>query len=243
MLHVANKWFDYTTCGQGVIHIWEAHVSSQLRCNIWLVQGRDRDILIDTGTGLASLVEEISQIVEKKTIAVATHTHFDHIGSHHEFRHRAVHPAEAGIMRVPTRANTLIDDYMTDELLSAIPSQDYASEKYTIAPAPPTLLLEEGDVIDLGNRAFDVLHLPGHSPGSIGLWEKRTGILFSGDAVYDGPLFDNLYHSDIDAYLNTMLRLREIPVDVVYGGHHAIFGSERFVEIIDSYLLDKGFGE
>ena len=45
----------------------------------------------------------------------------------------------------------------------------------------------------LGDRHFEVLHLPGHSPGSIGLWERRTGILFSGDALYDGPLLDELF--------------------------------------------------
>ena len=47
-------------------------------------------------------------------------------------------------------------------------------------------------MVDIGNRHFEVLHLPGHSPGSIGLWEEASGTLFSGDAVYDGPLLDEL---------------------------------------------------
>jgi len=42
------------------------------------------------------------------------------------------------------------------------------------APAAPTRVLGAGDVIDLGDRAFEVLYLPGHSPGSIGLWEMAT---------------------------------------------------------------------
>ncbi len=70
-----------------------------------------------------------------------------------------------------------------------------------IAPAPPTRLLDDGDVVDCGDRSFEVLHLPGHSPGSIGLWEAASGILFSGDAVYDGPLLDELDGSDIDDYV------------------------------------------
>jgi glyoxylase-like metal-dependent hydrolase (beta-lactamase superfamily II) len=52
-------------------------------------------------------------------------------------------------------------------------------------------------VIDLCDRVFEVLHLPGHSPGSIGLWERQTGTLFSGDAIYDGPLLDELRDSNI----------------------------------------------
>ena len=56
--------------------------------------------------------------------------------------------------------------------------------------------MDEGDVIDLGNKAYQVLHLPGHSPGSIGLFDVKSKILFSGDAIYDGELLDNFYHSD-----------------------------------------------
>ena len=87
-------------------------------------------------------------------------------------------------------------------------------------------LLADGDVVDLGDRAFEVLHLPGHSPGSIGLWEEATGVLFSGDAVYDGPLLDELDDSDVEAYVATMRRLRELPVTVVHAGHEPSFGRD-----------------
>ena len=56
--------------------------------------------------------------------------------------------------------------------------------------APPgrvALHTPAGDVIDLGDRAFEVIHTPGHSPGGIGLLERKTGIFLSGDIVYDGP--------------------------------------------------------
>jgi glyoxylase-like metal-dependent hydrolase (beta-lactamase superfamily II) len=82
--------------------------------------------------------------------------------------------------------------------------------------------------------------LPGHSPGSIGLWEPRTGILFSGDAIYDGPLLDMLPDSRIGDYLQTMRRLRSLPVTIVHGGHEPSFGRERMVAIIDQYLRSRG---
>ena len=81
-----------------------------------------------------------------------------------------------------------------------------------------------------------MFHLPGHSPGSIGLWEQATGTLFSGDAIYDSYLLDELPESDIPVYIRTMKRLRELPVDVVHAGHKASFGRARFVELIDAYL-------
>ena len=100
----------------------------------------------------------------------------------------------------------------------------------------PTRELEEGDVVDLGDRHFEILHLPGHSAGSIGLWESVTGTLFSGDAIYDGPLLDDLPDSNISLYVKTMQRLREMPVSVVHGGHEPSFGRERMVEIAIAYL-------
>jgi glyoxylase-like metal-dependent hydrolase (beta-lactamase superfamily II) len=108
-----------------------------------------------------------------------------------------------------------------------------------ITPAPATTILDVGDTVDCGDRAFEVLHLPGHSPGSIGLWEAASGTLFSGDAVYDGPLLDELETSDVDQYVETMRQLRELPVRVVHGGHEPSFGRERLIEICDAYLAAR----
>ncbi|MGO4843989.1 MBL fold metallo-hydrolase, partial [Rhizobiaceae sp. 2RAB30] len=75
---------------------------------------------------------------------------------------------------------------------------------YRIEPAPAERLLEHGDVVDLGDRAFEVVHTPGHSPGGIALYERNTRTLLSGDIVYDGPLIDNAYHSHTDDYVTTL---------------------------------------
>ena len=95
-------------------------------------------------------------------------------------------------------------------------------------------------VVDLGDRHFEIFHLPGHSPGSLGLFESSTKVLFSGDAIYDGPLLDELPDSDIAAYLTTIKRLRGLDVRVVHGGHDPSFGRERLVEICDAYLALRG---
>jgi glyoxylase-like metal-dependent hydrolase (beta-lactamase superfamily II) len=101
-------------------------------------------------------------------------------------------------------------------------------------------LATEGDVVDLGDRAFEVLHLPGHSPGSIGLWEAKTGTLFSGDAIYDGPLLDEVPGANAATYVATMRRLRDLPVEVVHGGHDPSFGRARLVELVDAYVRRRG---
>ena len=253
-MRIADRWFERKRIDGDITHLWEPHVNQWVRCNIWHVRGRDRDAFIDTGMGLASLKDAARDLLEKPVVAVATHIHFDHVGGLHEFDQRVVHNLEAEQMAdykewAELDGRALREDFLNvledpeleipDLLITASPRADFEIESYQICSAAPTRSVEEGDVIDLGDRVFEVLHLPGHSPGSIGLWELSTGILFSGDAVYDGPLLDELPESDIGAYVRTMKRLRELPISVVHGGHDASFGRARLHELIDAYLARR----
>ena len=84
-----------------------------------------------------------------------------------------------------------------------------------------------------------MIHTPGHSPGGIALFEAKTGILLSGDIIYDGPLIDDAYHSDVGDYLATLERMRDLPVAIVHGGHFPSFGPTRYRQLIDEYLALK----
>ncbi len=128
----------------------------------------------------------------------------------------------------------------SEYLITALPCENFPLDSFRQTAAQPTWLIDEGDVIDLGNRQFEVLHLPGHSPGCIGLWEASTGTLFSGDAIYDGPLLDELPESDIVVYLNTMERLMNLPVKVVHAGHDPSFDNVRLRELAKQYINTRG---
>ena len=236
----AEKWYRSAGAGDGITHIWEPYIKDFYRCNIWHVRGRDRDLLVDSGMGVVSLREQVAQLAERPLTAVASHTHFDHIGCHHEFAERAVHRDEAELMAHPGRKETLADPYVTDDIFTALPPGDYDSARYAVTPAPATRLLDDGDVIDLGDRHFEVIHTPGHSPGGIMLFERASGVLISGDTVYDGPLIDDAYHSDVDVYVATMQRIHDLPVRVVHGGHFPSFDGDRYRALIRQFLDEKG---
>ena len=57
VLRIADRWFEWRRIDDAVTLLWEPHVVPLMRCNIWHVRGRDRDLLIDTGMGIASLKE------------------------------------------------------------------------------------------------------------------------------------------------------------------------------------------
>ena len=236
-LKVAKDWYETKALGEGVSLIRELHVASWLKCNIWHIRGRDRDLIVDTGMGLRPLKTEIPAITERPLTAIITHSHFDHSGGLHEFDCRCGHASEAETMHAPTGHNTVADTgFVRAETFSALPYKDFDYRTYMVKPAPLSGLLDEGDVVDLGDRVFHVLHLPGHSPGSIALYERETGLLFSGDVIYDGALLDNLFHSSPVQLAHSLRRLKELPVATVHGGHYVSFGRDRMVELIDRYL-------
>lgn len=238
-LSVADRWYETQHLGDDVALIVESHVSPGLRCNMWHVRGRDRDLLIDSGLGLRPLRAEVRSLAEREVLAVASHCHFDHVGAHHEFEHRLIHPLEAPVLVAPNARNTVWAGCEHLLQLSALPHSAFDVSQFAVLAAPPSRLIDEGDEIDLGNRLFKVFHMPGHSPGSICLFEAKTRTLFTGDVIYDGEIYDFLYHSDIDVYLETMARLKEIPADTFHCGHFASFGRERLIELVDAYVASK----
>ena len=235
----ADVWYETRKVGDDVTYIGEPFIKEFYRCNVWHVRGRDRDVLVDSGMGVVSLRAHVPLVTEKNCLAVASHTHFDHIGCHHEFADRLVHPAEADLLARPTRANTLADPYVSDDIFTRLPPVPYVSAEYSVRSAPATRLVEDGDIIDLGDRRFEVIHTPGHSPGGIALFERSTGILFSGDIVYDGPLIEDTYHSNAADYIASMERLLQLPVRIVHGGHFPSFSGERYRDLIASWLAAR----
>lgn len=234
-----EDWYALERKADDVTLISEPFIKPFYRCNMWHVRGRDCDMLVDSGMGVVSLRTWVPLVTERALTAVASHTHFDHIGCHHEFSDRVVHAAEAGILAHPTNAATLADPYVTDDIFDALPPAPYQSITYAVRAAPATRLVEDGDVLDLGDRHFEVIHTPGHSPGGIALWEEATGMLISGDIVYDGPLIEDCYHSDAQDYYRSMLRLHDLPVRIVHGGHFPSYDGARHRQIIQAWLDEK----
>ena len=104
----------------------------------------------------------------------------------------------------------------------------------------PAACSSDGDVVDLGDRAFEVIHTPGHSPGGIASTSATTGIFLSGDIVYDGPLIDDAYHSDRRRLCRDAGdACAASPCRVVHGGHFPSFGATRYRQLIDEYCAGR----
>lgn len=230
-------WFSRRKVDAATTMLTEPFVHPAMRANIWHLRGREADLLVDTGMGLVPLAPEIDTPPGKPLVVVATHIHLDHVGSLHEFSLRAGPAASAGYFStMPDRATYA--DMFRDlaDPVTRLPAAGWSASAYAIPAAPLTRTLAEGDIVDLGDRQFRVLELPGHSPDSIALYDEREGLLFSGDAVYDDELIDDLPDSDRAAYRATMRRLMDLPIRIGHGGHGPSFDRARMRAIARAYL-------
>lgn len=228
-------WFTTRELAPGVHVTLEPAVDPMFRAAMVTVLGRDCDLQWDFGCGVRPL-RPVLPLSGKPVIAVASHAHVDHIGGFHEFADRRGHAAEAAGFAGEPGVETFAEEFRTWPDVAA----GWTTADWTLRPAPLTATVAEGDRIDLGDRSFTVLHLPGHSPGGIGLLDDRLGLFLTGDAIYDDEILDDLQGASIPDYLITMDRLRHIDCQLAIGGHGPAMDRARMVAIAEDYLRRRG---
>jgi len=245
---VTSQWFMTAQLEDGIMRFTEPHVDPMLESNAWLVRGRDADLLVDTLNGVGPLRPVVAGLSgDRPVVAVVTHGHFDHVGGLREFDDRRGHADDADEIRSPFPMRLHIDDYPggTAEMfalygypvprmaVSALPFEGFDDVAWVTPGAELTSSVVDGDLIDLGDRTFEVLHIPGHTAGSIALWEAEAGLLFSGDTLY---LDDLLSWDDPVAGAASLRRLASLPVRRVLPGHGGSFFADRMGPAIEAEL-------
>ena len=149
---------------------------------MFLVIGKKRALLIDTGVGLTDLPKLVSKLTPLPYDVVLTHGHLDHIGAASQFDTVYVHPLDAASLEpidydaIAKYVDLLLDMGAKD--VYHCTSQDIKRN----SKMPKLLELKEGMCFDLGDRTLEVIETPGHTAGSCSLIDHRERILFSGDA-------------------------------------------------------------
>jgi len=199
-----NDWFEVKEVTSSVWAIREPkHVKGVIS---YLVAGSDRAVLIDTGMGIANIRVVVEGLTQFPLLVMNTHAHYDHVGNNYRFEHIAIHRAESKLIEKGIEPGYLAE-LVEPGTFTDSPPEGFIAQNYQIHPSQPTKILKDGEKISLGNRTLEIIHTPGHSPGSICLWEREKGWLFSGDTVFDGGTHIQLPDSDFCAYQESMDRL------------------------------------
>ena len=197
---IDNKTFAISEYGH-----WE-------KVHSFLLLGKEKAVLIDTGLGIDNIKRITDQLTNLPIVVITTHVHVDHIGSHQEFEAVYVHEADA--------------DWLTNGIQGlTIPTpKTFNPDTFKPYRGMPTGLLQDGDVIDIGNRELMIYHTPGHSPGHICVYDQTNGYLFTGDLLYDETPIYAFYPSTNPADLvHSWEKISKIPhVTQVYGSHNTL---------------------
>jgi len=169
-------------------------------------------VLIDTGMGIGDISRVVRQLLGKEdlddVLVINTHSHYDHIGGNHLFRNIAIHDNEKEHLSSSQKKEIM--DYIIDENnFTRLPPPEFDPAAFKIFPSHATRLLQDGNIIKLDDRSLKIIHAPGHSPGSICLFDNDNKVLFSGDVIYEGPLYAHLEGSNVKTYYRTMKKLRQ----------------------------------
>lgn len=233
----AVTWHTTTRIAEDVYRISEPMGAVEPRVglatvNMYLVIGQQRAVLVDSGTGVGDVCAEIGEITPLPCMVLNTHYHWDHIGANSFFAERAIHETEAGLVAQEPDVG-FVRQKLESPAARAILPPSFDPQAYRILTKPPTRVLHDGDLVDLGDRVLQVLHVPGHSPGHVAYWDEGNHLLFTGDTAYTGPLYACFEGSDPAAFAESLKRLAALPdVRMICPGHNDVVAEQGWLEAL-----------
>ena len=180
--------------------------------------------LLDNGISL----EHIKRVI-------MTHTHLDHIGCFAEIKKRMpwidlwVHSVEAEELEQGDERTVYGMDMF----------KNMCQDQYSLKDGEFKFIVEkrlgDGETIEIGDMAWQIIHIPGHSAGSIALYEKKDKILIPGDVVYADYAIGrfDLHGADPAKHHDSLNRLAELKVNILLPGHNRIMTS-----VPENYILE-----
>ncbi len=149
--------------------------------NMYLVEGKSRALLVDTGLGVARLADFVRTLTALPVTVVNTHGHPDHAGGNDQFRTVYAPPLDFDAIRaVGTRESRQRTLERTTRVAPGA-ADVLSAEEAARLPAAELVPVEDGYVFDLGGRKLEVIAQPGHTPGEIVLLDAAHRLLFTGD--------------------------------------------------------------
>ncbi|MFQ5910905.1 MAG: MBL fold metallo-hydrolase [Thermoplasmata archaeon] len=191
--------------------------------NIFLVMS-EKQILIDTGTGLSpeGCIDSISKCTEVKDIdrIILTHRHIDHVGG-------AKALSEAYGCTLYASKDELPSLLAGDQVTTAASMFGKELEELDVK------VIKYGETIQIGPEWLKIVHTPGHTEGSIALYEESTKSLFSGDTIfaYGGVGRWDFPTGNLDKLVESIEKLSNVPVENLYPGHGPVVQGNAHLHI------------
>ncbi|MFX0085110.1 MAG: MBL fold metallo-hydrolase [Candidatus Hodarchaeota archaeon] len=190
-----------------------------LDCNVFIIESKGESLLVDSGLGGGMIqsfglqknsVSELEDAINLKNVkqVLLTHGHIDHVG---------------GVMALQTKLDLEVITSKIEAQHLKVGDSSYI-EPFLGSKCPPVKVsreVNEGAFLDVGKFSFKVLHTPGHTHGSISLWDSQNQILISGDTVFPQGSFGrtDLRTGDSKDLIASLECLSQLKVKILLPGH------------------------
>lgn len=204
-----QKEITWTDLGDGIINIATPPVGFQQ----YLVLGTEKALLVDTGIGVGSIRKVVESITSLPVIVVNTHCHPDHAGGNAEFAPALINPADMDVFQ---KMATL--EFRKEDVSRMPGGEEWAAQLQPTGPEP--VPASDGQLIDLGGRTLQIIFTPGHTHGSLCVYEEATGVLFTGDNVQANTTALREWNSStVEEFYESLQKLSRLNVKRILGGH------------------------
>lgn len=231
---MSDSFYKVREIAPGLFHIQEP---SGVCCT--LIVGKKKALLVDTGYGFANLPETIKQLTELPLQIINTHGHLDHAGGNYLFSQAAfLHPFEKAVYADYQRRKAYMLAYLDRRAASGKSvnpyPEDFDRESYLTYKKTSFLQPLNHQKFDLGGRTAEVIFMPGHTVGSLALFDCESATLIAGDNI--GPslwiMFD--HSAPAEELYNVLSQIkRDYPIGQVLYSHS---GTPYPPQIIDHLL-------
>lgn len=160
---------------------------------------------------------QAGRMISDIDIVVNTHWHATHVGCNRQIREQARATIAVHAKDKPCMESL---DAQRTQFYSRFPKHFPPSPGNPAPTCPVDLVLRTGDRLKLGERQFDVIHLPGHTPGSIALYDRTNRLLLSGDSIQGCGLQGHIAMvEDVTSYLESLHMVEQLDVACVIMNH------------------------
>lgn len=188
-------------------------VVGQLKTNCYIVSDEnDKAIVIDPGDDADFIINKLASLGKDPIEIIATHGHFDHNMASFELQQA---------YKIPF----LISEKDLSLLKKISKSAKYFTKIKVVKAPKPDGFLKDKHKITFGNSFFEVIEVPGHTPGSVSFYNPQENIVFCGDLIFkDGSIgrYDFSYSSKNDLFDSVDKILKLPQKTIIYTGHGSV---------------------
>jgi glyoxylase-like metal-dependent hydrolase (beta-lactamase superfamily II) len=229
----SQKWFEVYRIQPGIFAIYEPGQWEEVIS--YLIVGKNKSLLFDTGLGIGDIKKLVSEITAVEPLVINSHTHYDHIGGNYQFHE--IYGIDTEFSRLNSKGSPYeeVKEFVSDEWIHFETPKGFVTTDYQIKPYNITTMIKDRDRIDLGDRTLEIILIPGHTPDSICLLDRKNRLLFTGDTFYPAPLYAHFPESNFTQYAQTAQLLHKLQseVDYVIPSHNETLLPSSYLERLD----------